>query len=503
MDFKKLFGNSTNKIENFLKIEREILINSLNEKKQDNLLSEEHKFIKDRLQTVFGDYLVGITISDAAGDSNILEYNIFLDEKDYQESSTEDLKKKLYEMVENELKKKINEFSIRIILLVEIWVSFFKKEYTIRDLIIKSEIIYDNGIILAIKLSEMHKEMVLQQFKESVLVYSLNGSVINNKQTSRSDVDTMIIFSDSQLGMSYDDHLKERLKSTINYLALRTEELIGVKGLLNIQIFSLTEIIENLNSGSPVILSYIRNSVPLYDIGLLESFKKLIIEGKIRGDFEAMLVYLRMGDELMEIVNKKLSSIVVEDIYWAMISVTQALLMLYDIRELSPISLAEYLNEIIVKKENKLGHHYVFTLEKFIKMRKEIQGFNKKQITGEELDLLLKEAKKYINKITRIFEEVALKKHTDELNNNFEQIKSLLFRYLEAKGYKRASQIDIDKFLEGEEKYDYLPLNYLHILQGVNQAVRIVNASKYSEINIYAYNIEALKLIAFLKETNV
>lgn len=503
MDFKKLFNNSSNTINNFSNIEREIIINSLNEKKQDNLLSEEHKFIKDRLQTVFQDYLVGITISDETGDSNQLEYNIFLDESDYQEGSREDLKIKLHQMVENEFKKKLNEFRIRIIFLTEIWSSFFTKEYTIRDLIIKSKVIYDNGIILAIKLSEMHKEMVLQQFKESVLFYSLNGSVINNKQTPRSDVDTMIIFSDSQLGMNYDDNLKKRLKSTINYLALRTEEIIGVKGLLNIQIFSFAEIIENLNSGSPVILSYIKNSVPLYDIGILESFKKLIIEGKIKGDYEAMLVYLRMGDELIEIVNKKFSSIVVEDIYWAMISVTQALLMLYDVRELSPISLIEYLNEIVVKKENKLDYHYVFTLEKIIKMRKEIQGFNKKQITGEELDQLLKEVRKYINKIKIIFAEVVQRKHIDELNNNFELMKSLLIKYLEAKGYKKASQIDIDKFLESEEKYDYLPLNYLHLLQNVNKAVKIINASKYTEIYIYAINIDALKLISFLKETNV
>ena len=61
---------------------------------------------------------------------------------------------------------------------------------------------YDKGMLAAIKISEMHKEMVMKKFERYIVSYVLAGSLIQGKATSKSDIDVFIVVDDTDVMVS-------------------------------------------------------------------------------------------------------------------------------------------------------------------------------------------------------------------------------------------------------------------------------------------------------------
>jgi uncharacterized protein (UPF0332 family) len=136
------------------------------------------------------------------------------------------------------------------------------------------------------------------------------------------------------------------------------------------------------------------------------------------------------GDKTKDIVKRRLLDIVIGDIYWGIITPSQALLMLYG---LPPTSVKETVNEIkriFVEKEKILEKKYADILEEIvIKYYKGFEHQKIKEVSGKDVDRLLDNFEDYLNRIKDLREEIEKrmqKKTFEEIYENvFKMLKSL------------------------------------------------------------------------------
>ena len=83
-----------------------------------------------------------------------------------------------------------------------------------------------------------------------------------------------------------------------------------------------------------------------------------------------------------------------EDIFYALLTPSQAAIMLYGLAPPTPRETPEVMRNIFVKKEKIFDEKYVGILEKTISVRKDIEHGVKKTLSGKELDELLTNAEK-------------------------------------------------------------------------------------------------------------
>ena len=81
--------------------------------------------------------------------------------------------------------------------------------------------VYDTGMLAAIKIAEIHKNMVMKKFEKYVVSYVLGGSLVQGKATPESDIDVWIVVDDTDVKKMTRVELREKLRAII--LGMGTE----------------------------------------------------------------------------------------------------------------------------------------------------------------------------------------------------------------------------------------------------------------------------------------
>ena len=118
--------------------------------------------------------------------------------------------------------------------------------------------------------------------------------------------------------------------------------------------------------------------------------------GKIKPSSEAIEMFMNSGEQMLKRVSFKLKEIGMEDTYYAILTPSQAALMLHGIPPPSPKETAELMREIFVKKEKMLEPEYIQILRANVELRKKIEHGEKKELSGTELDKYLEDAVKRV-----------------------------------------------------------------------------------------------------------
>ena len=163
-------------------------------------------------------------------------------------------------------------------------------------------------------------------------------------------------------------------------------------------------------------------------------WKLLLKMGRVRPSPEAIEMNMDIGEKMLERVNFKLLSAVAEDIYYATLNPSQAALMLYGVSPPTPKETIELLDSIFVKREKLLEKKYVDILEKIRKYYKDIEHKKIKEISGKEVDELLKDAKDYLKRIKKLFEEIDKSKSKESFNEIYENCVKIAKDTLEIEG---------------------------------------------------------------------
>ena len=79
-----------------------------------------------------------------------------------------------------------------------------------------------------------------------------------------------------------------------------------------------------------------------------------------------------------------------EDTFYAILTPSQAALMMFGLAPPTPRETAELMREVFVKKEGFLEEKFVKILERNIEVRKDLEHGTKKELTGKEQKIVKK-----------------------------------------------------------------------------------------------------------------
>lgn len=418
-------------------------------------------------------------IEDLKSKINVL---VLIDDTDSKKMTKDELKSKLSEII-NDIAKKIDpNFAVDTVILTELWQSCYDAKYELLQAVATSAPVFDKGMLAAIKIAEVHKEMVVKKFEKYIVSYVLAGSLVQGKATPESDIDVFIVIDDTDVKKMTRAELKDKLRAIIIGMGIDAGKMTGIENKINIQVYILTDFWENIKEANPIIFTFLRDGVPFYDRGIFMPWKQLLQMGRIKPSQEAIDMFMHSGGQILERVNYKLKEIAMEDLFYAILTPSQAALMLYGVPPPTPKETPEVLRDVFVKKEKLLTDVHVNILEKNIKIRKEMEHGTKKSITGKELDELMQNAQDYIKMLDELFKKIQALKEQESVKHIYENVVTVARDVLRLEGVERVTDQDLLNFFEQKIVHKgILPEKYSRILKEIFAAKKDYDLKKLTK----------------------
>ena len=387
------------------------------------------------------------------------------------------------------------------ILLTDLWQNCYDAKYDLNRLISLSAPIYDTGMLAAVKISEIHKSMVIKKFEKYILSYVLAGSLTQGRATHSSDIDVWIVIDDTDVKKMSRAELKDKLRAIIIGMGAEAGEMTGIRNKLNIQVYILTDFWESLKEANPIIFTLLRDGVPFYDRGIFMPWKQLLRMGRIKPSREAIDLFMSTGEQSISRIKLRLKDMGMEDTYYAILTPSQAALMLYGMPPPTPRETPEVMEEIFVKKEKLLEPEYVKILKDNVELRKKIEHGEKKELSGTELDEYITNAEKFLKRIRELFKEIEQRHEEKSMVMLYDDIMTIIRDVLKEEGVERAQDEEIIKLFEDELiSTGKVPANYLRDLNEIVEAKRKYDAKKLDKIDLDKARKGSGGLIKFLIE---
>jgi uncharacterized protein (UPF0332 family)/predicted nucleotidyltransferase len=323
-------------------------------------------------------------------------------------------KQEIEKKIKDLAKKKLSGHDVNVVLLDEIWDMCLKGKHDILNILSIGAPLYDSGWIGALRMTEIHKMKVLQKFEKYVICYVLGGSMIRGDATETSDVDGFIVIDDTDVTRMTSAELKNRLMGIIWGYAGEAALAAGVKNKLEVQVYVLSDMWESIKNANPVIVTFLRDGIPLYDRGMFTPWKMLLKKGKIKPTPEAITNYMKSGDQIIQRIKAKLKEMSIEDFFWATCTPSQGALMVMGVAPPAHKEVAAALREHFVKN-GLLEEKYVKMWERIFKVRKDFEHGRRKDIDAKEVSELMSDAQVYLKRIDRLFKEVEKRVICDEM----------------------------------------------------------------------------------------
>ncbi len=395
--------------------------------------------------------------------------------------------------------KDINaDFKPQVMLISELKEACFDAKYDIIQMVATSGVFYDRGLLSALKVAELHKNMAVKKFERYVVSYIAVGSLFRG-DAAPNDIDVAIVIDDTDVKKMSRFELRDKLRAIIINMGYDASQITGVRAQFHIQTYILTDFWENVKDANPVIFTMLRDGVPLYDRGVFMPWKLLLQMGRIKPSPEAIDMNMEVGDKLIDRTKQKLLSVVGEDLFYAVMNPTQAALMLYGIPPPTPKEAVKLMEEIYVKKEKLLEKKYVDILEKIRKTFKDIEHGELKEISGKEIDKLLADCKDYLERIKKLFSEIEERNeketiveiHTTSLNLTRDLLMDLGVKNISV---QKLPELFAKHVCEGEK----VPMKYHKVLEDIIKAKKDFDAKKLSKQEINKVRRDAREYIRLL-----
>lgn len=461
------------------------------------------KTLKEKLLKKYEKNLVGIALlppQKEAKDKNEYEVMILYD--------PQEKKKPNYE-----LHKQIIDYSVKtaeeidknmkplVVALPQLWQDCYDQKYELLYLISSGHHAYDKGMLGAIRLAQVHKEMVIKKFEKYIVSYCLVGSLVQGRATKDSDIDVFIVVDDTDVKKMTRFELRDKLRAIIIGMGMDAGALTGIKNKLNIQVYILTDFWDSVKEANPVIFTFLRDGIPFFDRGIFMPWKLLLKMGKIRPSQEAIDMYMSSGEQGIDRVRGKLKDIGAEEFFWAILTPSQAALMLYGVPPPAPKETPDVLREIFVQKENMLEEKYVKILENVIKLRKDIEYGIKKEVSGKEIDQMVDDCKKYLERIRELFSQIQKTKDKESIIEVYDAVTNALRDVIKLEGYGEVPTAEIvHTFSEKLTAKGKIPAKYIDHIHAVMKAKEDYDANKLTHTEITMARKKARELLKYLTD---
>ena len=393
--------------------------------------------------------------------------NILVLVDDQEKKEMFELKHKITQSVQDIAKEIDSNFLVKVRLIFEIKEDCFDARSEYLQLISLSAIFYDPvEFLAAVKVSEIHKNMVIKKFDKYIFSYIAAGSLFRGDKKSN-DIDVYIIVDDTDVKRMSRYELKERLRGIILSYGAEASRIAGVKKQFHVQTYILTDFWEAVKDANPVMFTFIRDGVPLYDRGMFMPWKLLLKMGRVRPSPEAIDMQMDIGDKMLERTRFKLLSVVGEDVYYAILNPAQAALMLYGVNPPTPKETISLMREIFVKKEKLFLEKHVKLLEDVRTFYKGIEHGNVKEVSGKKIDDLLIKSKEYLKAIKILFDNLQKQKDRENVDNLFQSCNMLIKDLLNTYDMK---ETDIENGFKKLINKNEIPKKYMDVYKKVKEA---------------------------------
>ena len=396
-----------------------------------------------------------------------------------------------------EIDRKKQNVWIHVKTPVDIWGICLDSKFDLMGAISMSYPLYDKGILGALRVTEIHKSLVLRKFEKYVVSYVLGGSLVRGEAVKTSDVDVFIIINDTDVRRMPRLELKERLRGIIHQYIAEATALAGIKkNILNVQVYLLTDFWESVKDAHPVMFTFIRDGIPIYDRGTFMPWKALLKMGKLKPSPEAIDLFMSMGDTTIKRAKKALLDILVHDLYWGVITPSQALLMLYGLPPPTPRQTVKEMEKTFVNKEKMLEKKYLNILDKIVGLFKDYEHEKLKEIKGAEIDKLMKDTEDYLKRLKELRGQIEKRSQEKTIEEIYKDVFNLLERILG----KRTQNKMIEEFEKKLIKTGKLSEQSLRILNDMINARLKFKKGKLNPHKVNEARKNAMILISDLIE---
>ncbi|MBN1792760.1 nucleotidyltransferase domain-containing protein [Candidatus Woesearchaeota archaeon] len=499
-------GNPPGPQENSLSNELDRLAGQIPDdaKKKLEEIKDKLDVFKSKLLAKFEGYVMGIALlppdkdDDKKEKVNVL---VLMDDSDSQKMTKDELRERLSGVVKQIAGDVDQNLVPDTVLLTEVWQACYDARYEMLQMFAMCAPIHDTGMLAALKIAEIHKTMVLKKFEKYIVSYILAGSLVQGKATPQSDIDVCIIIDDTDVKKMTRAELKDKLRAIIIGMGIDAGKMTGIENKINIQVWILTDFWEGIKEANPVFFTFLRDGIPLYDRGIFMPWKLLLQMGRIKPSPEAIDMFMSTGDQILERVKFKLKDIGMEDTFYALLTPSQAALMMYGIPPPTPKETPQVMEDVFVKKEKLLEKEYVEILKKNINVRKELEHGTKKNLTGVEVDRLIKDAEKYLKRLNELFKEIERRKEEEGVLHTYESMITVVRDVLRLEGIKKAQDKELVKLFESELVHKgVLPDKYLRIFKEIEKAKSQYSSGKLEKADIQKVQRDSRELLRVLVE---
>ncbi|MDD5182187.1 MAG: nucleotidyltransferase domain-containing protein [Candidatus Nanoarchaeia archaeon] len=317
-----------------------------------------------------------------------------------------------------EFTKDAKEFNI--LPLSGLWQAFFDGKYQLTEDIVHSKVIYDTGLINALKCGFAMREGLAKKFDKYLISLVLFGSWARGQAVKGSDVDFGVVIDDTDVKETTRVEIREKIRKIVLGIAAESGKDI------NVQVYILTQFWEYVRDANPVIFTLLRDGVPIFDKGLFSPWKLLLKMGKIKPTPEAIKSFIQSGNLLTKVIRSNLDEMLIEKLYYAMLNPAQAALMFVGIAPPAYGETPHLLKRYFVDK-GLLNKKYVDWLDEIIAIRKRVEHDNSREVNGKLIDVYIARATEFSEDINKLFEKM-------KKENIGEKIKEI--DYLSRKGMR-------------------------------------------------------------------
>ncbi|MBN2142617.1 nucleotidyltransferase domain-containing protein [Candidatus Woesearchaeota archaeon] len=473
-------------------------------KKKLEEIKDRLEELKKRLLAKFEGYIMGVALlppdkeEERKDKVNVL---VLVDDTDSQKMTKDELKDRLSGVISQTAEMVDKNLAVQTVLLTEVWQACYDGRYEMLQMFALCAPVHDTGMLAALKISEIHKTMVLKKFEKYIVSYILAGSLVQGKATPQSDIDVCIIIDDTDVKKMTRAELKDKLRAIIIGMGIDAGKMTGIENKINIQVWILTDFWEGIKEANPVFFTFLRDGIPLYDRGIFMPWKLLLQMGRIKPSPEAIDMFMSTGDQILDRVKLKLKDIAMEDTFYAILTPSQAALMMYGVPPPTPKETPSVMEEIFVKKEKLLEKEYITILRNNINVRKELEHGTQKNINGTDIDKLIVDAEKYLKRLTELFKEIETRKEKDSIKNIYENMVTVVRDVLRFEGVKQAKDSDLLKLFEKDIVHKgVLPEKFLGILKSIYKGKADYDKGKLSKTEVQNIQKDSRELLRVLVE---
>src|SRR3989338_5139232 len=407
------------------------------------------------------------------------EFHVFILAQEPDIKKIFEVREKLIKDIDKIAAESDKRFKPQIMMVDELKEACFDAKYDLISLIANSAIFYDStDMLIALKVAELHKQMVIKKFEKYIVSYVAAGSLFRGEKSN--DIDVYIVVDDTDVKKMSRFELRDKLRNIIIDMSFDAADIVGVKKQFHPQIYILTDFWESIKDANPVIFTFLRDGVPLYDRGTFMPWKLLLKMGSIRPSSEAIDMQMDIGEKLLDRAKKKLLGIAADDIYYSVLNPSQAVLMLYGVSPPTPKETVMLFEELMVKKEKLIEPKYVKILEKSVKTFKDIEHGNLKDITGKEIDIMVQSADDYLHRIQKVFEEIERRREKETIAETYEATLNIIKECLNFDKIKY-TETTLEKSFEDYLKKNKLPTFISVVFKDLKKAKKYYDLKKLTK----------------------